>query len=400
LIKEKRRRPSWDEIRNYSHVIADYTLAYLIALTAYQWLGGVFPMRDLDSTTILIGMAAIGVHFIMFTVIWSVYIGFGFWIQYHLGGRQSLKPLFMFILLALGLPHLAHPFGILAASIYAIHGTFEYLFFMSGLFIVALLARQLSWVAESNRQRSRQLEMLESLSRAIINAPPDASQLAQLLEKHAPSMLPSARVAIYINPDRLLVKKPADWQFDFDPILKWCSSQPQPQAFLAKQKLPWCENSDPHDPVIITPILDVENSKPIGCVYVELRTLAQPWDIKAIHNLIPGLKTLADQIASALHSAQTYQEALTYQRTAEELKFAGRIQSSLLPDEIPSLNGWELAVTMLPARETSGDFFDFIPLPENKIGILIADVADKGVPAALYMALCRTLIRTYALEYE
>ncbi len=390
----------WDTARNLTHDLANYALAYPAALTLYRRLGGQIPLADLEPRSILLGMAALSTHLLAFLLIWLVYLLYGFYTQYHLAGKQGLRALFLFVALALGLPNLAHPFAIQAAGIYNQHGWVAFLFFNSGLFLLALLARQLSWAAESSRQRTRQLEMLESLSRAIINSPPDASKLAELLEEHAPAMLPSARVVISLKPDQVMVKRPADWEIDLRPLLAWCEQQKSSQVYLAKDPLPWQNAAEEHDPVILTPILDIEKNESIGCIYVELRSLAQPWDRKAVNGLLPGLKTLADQIASALHQAQVYTETLNYQRTLQELRFAGRIQSSLLPDEIPILPDWEVAVTMLPARETSGDFFDFIPLAEGKIGLLIADVADKGIPAALYMALCRTLIRTYAIEYE
>lgn len=82
-----------------------------------------------------------------------------------------------------------------------------------------------------------------------------------------------------------------------------------------------------------------------------------------------------------------------------DLQVAHRIQEGFLPKELPHPQGWEVAASFSPAREVAGDFYDAFMLSQNRrLGFVIADVVDKGVPAALFMALVRSLIRAFAQQ--
>ncbi|HUU75636.1 MAG TPA: SpoIIE family protein phosphatase [Methanoregulaceae archaeon] len=106
-------------------------------------------------------------------------------------------------------------------------------------------------------------------------------------------------------------------------------------------------------------------------------------------------------IANLLKEKQTQEERDRYHKELErknaELQIAHEIQTSFLPEAIPRIPGYSLAAMSIPAREVGGDFYDIIPFSGHKTGILIADVSDKGVPAALFMALSRTVVRANAV---
>jgi serine phosphatase RsbU (regulator of sigma subunit)/anti-sigma regulatory factor (Ser/Thr protein kinase) len=112
------------------------------------------------------------------------------------------------------------------------------------------------------------------------------------------------------------------------------------------------------------------------------------------------LDNLAAQAAPALRVGQLVRqqeaEARTRQRFEQELEVARLIQQNFLPKQLPELAGWQVAAYYRPAREVGGDFYDVIPLPGGKVGFVIGDVTDKGVPAALVMAATRSVLRASA----
>lgn len=93
----------------------------------------------------------------------------------------------------------------------------------------------------------------------------------------------------------------------------------------------------------------------------------------------------------AKQAIEAYSKALDY-----ELEKGRQIQRDFLPNELPKLPGWEIAACFYPARQVAGDFYDAFLLPGNRVGLVIADVCDKGVGAALFMALFRSLIRVFS----
>jgi serine phosphatase RsbU (regulator of sigma subunit)/putative methionine-R-sulfoxide reductase with GAF domain len=112
-------------------------------------------------------------------------------------------------------------------------------------------------------------------------------------------------------------------------------------------------------------------------------------------------KGFANQAAAAIESALLAQEAAAAGRLEQELRVAREIQTTLLPQRLPEAPGYEVAATWRSARIVGGDFYDFWWLPEpssHELGFVIADVSDKGVPAALFMALARSLVRAAALD--
>jgi sigma-B regulation protein RsbU (phosphoserine phosphatase) len=107
-------------------------------------------------------------------------------------------------------------------------------------------------------------------------------------------------------------------------------------------------------------------------------------------------KSISEQSAFALYNAIIYSMANEKKRLDHDLEIARDIQRILLPSEAPAIKGFQISGINVPARQVSGDYFDYIHVDEERLGVAIADVSGKGVPASLIMAICRSVLRAEA----
>lgn len=114
-----------------------------------------------------------------------------------------------------------------------------------------------------------------------------------------------------------------------------------------------------------------------------------------ITEAIDRRKRAEHQLREALHQVEDYSRALK-----KELEKGREIQKNFLPFRLMHLPGWELAAFFKPARQVAGDYYDVFELSGKRVGLVIADVCDKGVGAALFMALFRSLIRIFSGQFE
>jgi phosphoserine phosphatase RsbU/P len=130
----------------------------------------------------------------------------------------------------------------------------------------------------------------------------------------------------------------------------------------------------------------------VGVVYVDTSMKAGTFS-ESDRDL---MSAVAGQAGIALENARLYGVAVEKGRMEKELQMAREIQQGLMPRVMPSVPGYEISPLWEAARETAGDFYDAFGLGEDRFGVVIADVSDKGAGAALFMAVARTMIRSNA----
>jgi serine phosphatase RsbU (regulator of sigma subunit) len=129
--------------------------------------------------------------------------------------------------------------------------------------------------------------------------------------------------------------------------------------------------------------------KTLGVVYVDNQAQAGMFSASDLDLLA----AIASNAVIAIENARLYRLAVEKGRLEQELQMARQVQASMLPDERPQISGWEFVARWSPARQVAGDYYDFFPCDGDQLGLVVADVADKGMPAALFMALTRSIVR-------
>jgi len=247
------------------------------------------------------------------------------------------------------------------------------------------------------KRRTAPAERGEAIAEVTATGAPDLlpeqdarrSRLARLRRRTGAAPLPVSAAPVHAGPSFDIAQN--------DPILGYCQSADGP-VDITELVLdsPGLAAMRAAGVVLVVPL--VSSGELIGLLHLGPRLSERDYSTDDRHLL----DSLAGHAAPAIRVGQLVleqqAEARQRERIEQELKVAQLIQQQFLPKELPDLPSWTVAAFYRPARQVGGDFYDFIQLRDGRVMVVVGDVTDKGVPAALVMASTHSLLRSTAPE--
>lgn len=273
------------------------------------------------------------------------------------------------------------------------------------------LQRKVLELEVSNRlivQRTEALISLQEIGQTLIHSN-SLSDLAQRLCRFTREQCGAERSAVYFNRslDELEVVAHTGWELarvegyvptGLFPVLPSSEEMRLFRRFPPGLGLSEATTTDARTGYYIPLVVD---GQPVGAMIVQTtrKNSFTPGEVSMLRMfanqaaLAMQRAGLIDQLRAKIEALEAAQAVLLQkERLDHELELARQVQQSLLPRKFPEIHGVEFAARNRPAHQVGGDFYDVVRLDENRFGLVIADVSDKGMPAALYMALARSLI--------
>lgn len=265
------------------------------------------------------------------------------------------------------------------------------------------------------KQRTREIVSLEGIGQALITWN-DLSELGARVVRVAAELCQADRGALYYvrSQEWAQILATHGWR-DAEVGLGLARgrvyeglSERDAQPFLGPPPgIPLAADSPPLRAGLAVPL--VAHGIPAGLMLIQSTRKAQfaPGEVALLQTLA-GYAAIAmqraglvEQLQSKIDALEAAQEGIAQkERLERELELARQVQQSMLPRTFPDMAGLAFAAANAPARHVGGDFYDVIRLDDHRVGLVIADVADKGMPAALYMALARSLILAEARQFD
>jgi sigma-B regulation protein RsbU (phosphoserine phosphatase) len=276
------------------------------------------------------------------------------------------------------------------------------------------LERKLAELEAANRvlqQRTRELVSFEDIGRALITSP-DLNELADRVSRRAGELCEADLVILYYHRSQGPVEVLAVLGWDRDILGRQLPAEELPaytktreaQLFAGRPPGVVRGTGTPSPRAgLAVPLLVQERQVGLMIVQSTRKARFKPGEAALLEALAAQAAVaiqrsgLIRQLQDKIEQLEAAQAGLAQkERLERELELARQLQQSMLPRTFPRIHGYRFAAHNLTARQVGGDFYDVIELDGDTVGVVIADVSDKGMPAALYMTLSRSLLRAEA----